>query len=149
MITMIIPCFNEEANIDLILKNINIFYKKKHLIVDGGSVDNSKVLYIKNRIKFLTTKPSRGFQQKKGAETCNTKWLFFLHADTELSNENITEINKFIQNRKNREKVGYFHFFFREKNIGVKIISKWANFRTKFFKFSNLISSMLLIFICI
>lgn len=134
MITVIIPCLNEKSNINIIKKNIFFFRHECHLIVDGGSNDASEILYKKNKINFITTFASRGLQQKKGAENTNTEWLFFLHADTELSDENITEINKFIKNRENREKVGYFHFFFREKNIGVKVISKWVNFRTKFFK---------------
>ena len=134
MITVIIPCLNEKSNIGTIKKNIFFFKNKKHLVVDGKSNDSSEILYKINNINFITTSASRGLQQKKGAENSNTEWLFFLHADTELSNENITELNKFIENPKNKKKVGYFHFFFREKKIGVKVISEWVNFRTKFFK---------------
>ena len=134
MITLIIPCFNEESNISLILKNINLFHKKKHLVVDGGSNDNSKILYIKNRINFLITKPSRGFQQKKGAEACKTKWLFFLHADTELNSNNILDIENFVCKCNNYEKIAFFSVSFREKTFSAKLVSLWANLRTSLFK---------------
>ena len=132
MITLIIPCLNEESNINLIIKNINIFNKNKHLIVDGGSYDNSKELYIKNNINFITTLPSRGLQQKKGAEKSDTEWLFFLHADTELNIKNISEIAHFIKN--NKYKIAFFKILFREKKFLAKLISVWANFRTIVFK---------------
>ena len=89
MITVIIPCLNERKNIDLIEKNITLFKKNNHLIVDGNSKDNSKVTYIKKKINFIVTPASRGLQLRKGAEASNTKWLLFLHADTKLSKKNI------------------------------------------------------------
>ena len=103
MITLIIPCLNEKSNINLIIKNIKLFSKKKHLIVDGGSNDNSKELYKKNKINFITTFPSRGLQQKKGAEKSNTEWLFFLHADTELNIKNILLRCEFLLTRSDYE----------------------------------------------
>ncbi|MBF96217.1 MAG: hypothetical protein CFH34_00484 [Alphaproteobacteria bacterium MarineAlpha9_Bin4] len=133
MITIIIPCLNEKGNINIILKNLSFFKKNKHLVIDGGSNDNSEKLYIKNKIKFLTTLPSRGLQQLKGAEKSDTKWLFFLHADTELNIENILEIKKFIKNN-NEIKIAFFKIIFREKKFIAKFISIWANIRTLLFK---------------
>lgn len=134
MITIIIPCLNEKTNMHKIKKNLFLFRDKKHLVVDGESNDSSQMYYEKNNINFIKTFASRGFQQRKGAENSNTEWLFFLHADTKLSKINIIEINKFIENPENKEKVAYFHFFLREKTIGAKVVSRWANFRTKFLK---------------
>ena len=64
MITLIIPCFNEQSNINIIIKNIKIF-KNKHLVVDGGSKDNSIKLYEKNNINFITTLLPEDFNKKK------------------------------------------------------------------------------------
>ena len=71
--------------------------------------------YYKNKINFITTFASRGLQQKKGAENTNTEWLFFY---MQIQSLNMRILRRFIilcQNRENKEKVGYFHFFFREK----------------------------------
>ena len=53
-----------------------------------------------------------GLQQKKGAEKSITKWLFFLHADTELSQVNIEQIEKFV--RSNKNKVAFFNLIYDE-----------------------------------
>ena len=45
--------------------------------------------------------------------------IFFLQIQS-FSDENITEINKFIQNRENKEKVGYFSFFLEKKILELK-----------------------------
>ena len=42
MITIIIPCLNEKKNINLIKKNLALFNRSNHIIVDGKSKDNSK-----------------------------------------------------------------------------------------------------------
>ena len=86
MITIIIPCLNEKKNIKLIKKNLSLFNRSDHIIVDGKSRDNSRTVFNKEKLNFTITAPSRGLQLKKGAEESNTKWLLFLHADTDVSN---------------------------------------------------------------
>ncbi len=133
MITVIIPCLNERNNINLIKYNIGLFNTCEHIIVDGNSKDNSREAFLKKKLNFIVTAPSRGLQLKKGAEASNTRWLLFLHADTKLNKKNISEIYSFILS-KNAFKVGFFKVKYRNKFILAKLISKWANLRTKFFK---------------
>ena len=95
MITLIIPCLNERANINLIKQNIGMFNNCKHIIVDGSSRDVSRAAF-KKKIKFHCNQPSRGLQLRKGAEASNTKWLLFLHADTKLNKKNISDIYSFM-----------------------------------------------------
>ena len=133
MITIIIPCLNERKNIELIKKNITLFKKSNHLIVDGNSKDNSKLTFIKKKINFIVTPASRGLQLRKGAEASKTKWLLFLHADTKLSKKNISQIYSFISS-KSIFKVGFFKVRFRKKLLVANFISGWANLRTKIFK---------------
>ena len=133
MITVIIPCLNERDNINLIKKNIGLFNNCKHIIVDGSSRDTSRVAFIKEKLNFIVTEPSRGLQLRKGAEKSNTKWLLFLHADTKLNKKNISDIHSFMLD-KNSFKVGFFKIRYRNKLILANLISNWANFRTKIFK---------------
>ena len=133
MITIIIPCLNEEKNINLISNNLKLMTGCKHLIVDGGSIDNSKKLYIKKKFKFICTQPSRGLQQLIGAKASKTSWLFFLHADNKITKENICHLKKFIL-KKNKQKVAYFKITFRKKTFFASFISWWANFRSLVFK---------------
>ncbi len=133
MITIIIPCLNEKKNINLIKKNLNLFSNNKLIIVDGNSQDGSKLIYFKKKLNFIITSPSRGLQLKKGAEASNTKWLFFLHADTKLRKKNISEIYAFAS-KKNNCKVAFFKLEYSKKTIFSYFIASWANFRTKTFK---------------
>ena len=133
MITLIIPCYNEKKNINIMKKNIGLFGGKKHIIVDGNSKDNSRLIYFKKKLNFIVTSTSRGLQLRKGAEASDTKWLFFLHADTMLTKKNISDIYSFISTQ-NIFKVGFFKIRFTEKLILADFISGWANIRTKIFK---------------
>ena len=133
MITLIIPCLNESNNINLIKQNIGLFIKCKHIIVDGNSRDNSRIAFLKKKLNFVVTNPSRGLQLRKGAEASNTKWLLFLHADTKLNKKNIYEIYSFML-AKNSNKVGFFKIRYRNKFILANLFSIWANLRTKIFK---------------
>ncbi len=133
MITVIIPCLNERANINLIKQNIGMFNNCKHIIVDGSSRDVSRAAFKKEKLNFIVTEPSRGLQLRKGAEASNTKWLLFLHADTKLNKKNISDIYSFML-IKNTFKVGFFKIKFRNKLFLANLISNWANFRTKIFK---------------
>lgn len=134
MITLIIPCLNEEKNITNIKKNILLFKNNEHLIVDGGSCDASIKLFKKYKFNFIQTSSSRGLQQKKGAENATSKWLFFLHADTLLNKNNIQDIKNFLKNLECKNKVGYFKLSFNERSFSSKLISIWANLRTIIFK---------------
>ena len=71
MITIIIPCLNEKKNIKLIKKNLSLFNRSDHIIVDGKSRDNSRTVFNKEKLNFTITTPSRGLQLKKGAEESN------------------------------------------------------------------------------
>ena len=61
MLSLIIPCFNEEKNLEKLLKNISLLIEKyskeiiEILIIDNGSTDNSRELIYKNKL-FLDDK---------------------------------------------------------------------------------------------
>ena len=133
MITIIIPCLNERKNINLIYNNLKLFSNVRHIIVDANSKDNSRVLFKKKRLNFIITSPSRGIQLKKGAEASNTRWLLFLHADTILNKKNISDIYSFMI-AENIYKAGFFKLKYKNKKFLAKIISNWANFRSRIFK---------------
>ena len=128
-ISVIIPTLNEEENIEKIFHNIKLLQAKEILIVDGGSKDRTR--NILRKLKVLTTKPSRGKQLGLGAKVSSHPWLLFLHADTKITASNVKEIKSFIKKEKN--KVAYFHLRFNNISLLAKIISLWANLRTKFF----------------
>ena len=72
MISLIIPCFNEEKNIEKLLYKLDLLINKlaseniEIVIVNNGSTDNSEAinkqhnLYIKKKINLLTIKKNLG-----------------------------------------------------------------------------------------
>ena len=87
----------------------------------------------KEKLNFTITAPSRGLQLKKGAEESNTKWLLFLHADTELNKKNILEIYNFMSGR-NTLKVGFFKLSYRKKKFFGKFNFLLGKFKDKNFQ---------------
>ena len=61
MLSLIIPCFNEESNLNKLLNTIDTLFKKypeekiEIILVDNGSTDNSNKLIKKNKL-FLDKK---------------------------------------------------------------------------------------------
>lgn len=130
-ISLIIPTYNEEKNVNIILHNIKLINAKENLIVDGNSIDKTKFL-LKN-LNIISTEPSRGLQLATGASNSSQLWFLFVHADTKLNLYNVAEIKNFMK-KKLYNKVAYFHLSFNSSSSLSKLTSIWANFRTKYFK---------------
>ena len=133
-ISLIIPTLNEEKKIKIILDNSKLYEFKKVIIIDGGSKDKTRQNLKKLGFKVFQTIPCRGKQLILGAKKCNSIWLLFMHADTLLNGKNIKDMKNFIKNKENQKKVAYFQLTFNSNKISSKVISSWANIRTRIFR---------------
>ena len=133
MITIIIPCLNEKKNIKLIKKNLSLFNRSNHIIVDGKSRDNSRIIYYKEKLNFIITAPSRGLQLKKELRKVIPNGFYFYMQILKLNKKNILDIYNFMSDR-NAFKAGFFKLSYRKKNFLANLISCWANLRTKIFR---------------
>ena len=101
MLTIIIPCFNEEKNINLLLERIDqILIKYSFLniiVVDNGSNDQTskkiKVnkIYKNNKFKLVLVKKNIGYGYGilSGLKESNTEYLSWTHADMQTDIEDI------------------------------------------------------------
>ena len=92
-LSIIIPCFNEEKNIDFLFKQIeNLLDKEPKLeiiIVNNGSTDNSQTkilssnLYVDNKIKIINIKKNIGYGHgiMSGVKAASSKFIGWCHAD--------------------------------------------------------------------
>ncbi|NMM49988.1 TIGR04283 family arsenosugar biosynthesis glycosyltransferase [Marinigracilibium pacificum] len=84
-LSVIIPVLNEEENLKKLIPYLTscLDSTDEIIIVDGGSVDNSKgAITESNNIKWLNSKKcSRASQLNLGAINANNDILYFLHAD--------------------------------------------------------------------
>lgn len=83
-ISVIIPVYNEGANISALLEHLSHTKSQcEIIIVDGGSADNT-VLQIQQKGFFVVTSPKKGRanQMNYGAALAKGDILWFLHADS-------------------------------------------------------------------
>ena len=112
MLSLIIPCFNEEENLEKLLSNLKSLIKKyssekiEILIVDNGSTDNSKKI-IKNNSLFLEKKISLikidenigyGNGIYKGILSSKGDFIAWCHADLQINPHDVIEI--FLKSKK-------------------------------------------------
>lgn len=91
--SIVIPCFNEQNNLELLLKSLTKIHNKKSLeiiIVDNGSTDSSQELLIAlkkkikiNNLKIVSLKENMGYGNgiMCGLKECRGDFLGWTHAD--------------------------------------------------------------------
>ena len=91
--SIVIPCFNEQNNLELLLKSLTKIHNKKSLeiiIVDNGSTDSSQELLIAlkkkikiNNLKIVSLKENIGYGNgiMCGLKECRGDFLGWTHAD--------------------------------------------------------------------
>ena len=97
MISVIIPCLNEETQIARTLRSISQEETPHELIVvDGGSQDRT-VEAARDFAKIISSRRGRGLQMNAGAKTALGHILLFLHADCRLETGTLELIEEIIQ----------------------------------------------------
>lgn len=96
MISIIIPCLNEEGTLPKLLRNLEELQGKKEvLFIDGGSTDNTlKLLECKRVIK---SERGRAKQLNTGALYAKGETLLFLHADSKVEKDVLLKIKEKIE----------------------------------------------------
>ena len=86
LLSVVIPIKNERECLPKLIAQLPQNSRIEYWLVDGGSTDGS-VDYIKEQtsLKLIQTKAGRAWQQNVGAAQAQADYLFFLHADSELS----------------------------------------------------------------
>ena len=89
MLSVIIPCLNEQKPLNLLLTQLKQQQgvSLEILVVDGGSVDGTTACASDKGARVINSKRGRGRQQNAGAAKANGEFLLFLHADSRLEND--------------------------------------------------------------
>lgn len=123
ILTIVIPCFNEEKNIPILLDNIyksfreeNINEKEscpiKIIIVNNGSTDNTAVVlkslagkYSFLEIYSLSKNKGYGYGILQGLNFATTKYIGWSHADLQTDIKDIIKALRIIQISNNNFKI--------------------------------------------
>lgn len=144
--SLVIPCYNEEENLPILIDKYKKFLKKPNnelIIVNNGSVDNTnnllrKLKKIKN-IKSVQIKKNIGFGNglKKGMFAAQGDILIYSHADLEVDPNDILKAIEIFK-KKNKNNV----LFIKGDRIN-KIKNNWS-FLAIFFSYSLTVLSTIL-----
>ena len=129
MISVIIPVLNEEKALPATLQRLFTLDGDIELIVvDGGSNDNTLQLLEQDpRIQLLHSDAGRARQMNIGAGRACGEWLLFLHADTLLPDQALTD----LQALPDSVQAGGFRHRFSGNSIGLGLVSWLHNFRCR------------------
>lgn len=129
-LSFIIPTLNEEEFFIQQKLFLQSLLQQGHevIVVDGGSIDKSVAIAKSIGCNCISTKPSRGYQLRTGAEISTYPILVFLHADTILPSSGIDSILK-VMSTHNAD-WGCFNVVFANQKCIFKIIAWFMNKRS-------------------
>lgn len=93
MISVIIPTLNEAQNLS---KTLGILASEKTdheiIVVDGGSTDGTLEVARRKGVQIMESPRGRGIQLRTGAERTRGEILWFLHADSQVTQGSLDAI---------------------------------------------------------
>jgi rSAM/selenodomain-associated transferase 2 len=96
-VSIIIPTWNEAANIARAITQLRAERPHEIIVVDGGSAD-ATVELASAADRVLTSEPGRAFQMNTGAAVATGEHLLFLHADCRLETGALEVVERTLQN---------------------------------------------------
>ncbi len=128
-ISIIVPVYNEVFTINKLIDNLEQFKDCCEIIfVDGGSSDGTnRTIEEKHRL-FYSPKKGRSYQMNYGASLSKGDILLFLHADSFLPSDALSQIHRIIHQG---YKVGCFKIRFNSRSIIMKICGFMSNLRVR------------------
>lgn len=128
-ISIIVPVYNEAAIIEKLIDNLSQFKNYCEIIfVDSGSSDGTdRIIEEKHRLVYSPEK-GRSYQMNYGATLAKGNIFLFLHADSVLPRNALSQIHQIISQGC---KVGCFKMKFDSRNLLMKICGFMSNLRVR------------------
>ena len=86
-ITAVIPVLNDARSLASLLQALSGWEGLEIVVVDGGSRDDPEAVCRRFGVRCLRTTCSRGGQLRHGVAGTSGDWLWFLHADAEVTGD--------------------------------------------------------------
>lgn len=130
-VSIIIPVLNEENSIKKFLQQLQSYRKLGHevIVVDGGSQDKTCTIASALADKVIESQPGRAIQMNSGTKQAQFNVLWFLHADTVISENAIDNIQQVLT--ENGKNWGRFNIKLSGSNILFRVIEFMINIRSR------------------
>lgn len=129
-LTVVIPALNEAGDIEDTIARIRS-RDAQILVVDGGSQDDTALRARRAGAQVLTCGPGRARQQNCGAGQARGRVLLFVHADTRLPADYISQIFEVLMD--SRTVLGAFRFKTDFDHWSMRLIEKTVHIRSMLF----------------
>lgn len=96
-LSIIIPTYNERANIAQLLTRLTELPELEIIVSDGGSTDGTREIAAQFPVKLVKSSLGRGRQLNAGVELSTGEVLVFIHADSEVGLEVFSEIAQVVE----------------------------------------------------
>lgn len=127
MISIIIPAYNEEAQLPVLishLKKVSSGKISEIIIVDGGSTDNTaEIIKSDPDLTYIPSEKGRAVQMNTGAKNAKSAILYFLHADS-FPPENFDSL--IVSAVKSGKKAGCFKMKFDKDHWWLKLMGHFT-----------------------
>ncbi|HYW20663.1 MAG TPA: TIGR04283 family arsenosugar biosynthesis glycosyltransferase [Nodularia sp. (in: cyanobacteria)] len=131
-ISIIIPTFNEAANIQAAIASTQPSTNVELIVVDGGSKDDTVSIAQSLGVKVISSVPGRAAQMNAGAMAATGDILLFLHADTRLPSGFDDMIRTALQQPKTI--AGAFALEINASDWTLRWVEKGVNWRSHFWQ---------------
>ena len=131
LISVIVPVLNDETSLTATLREWQSRRSEQIelVIVDGGSVDQSKTIAAPLADRVLSTTPGRAHQMNVGAGEATGNYLLFLHADTDVSASAFSALSHIAASHPGRW--GFFHVRLNSGRAVFRLIETLMNWRAR------------------
>ena len=127
--SIIIPTLNEEKTIEPCLSALQPLRNNcEIIIVDGGSIDNTRVIARSLADKVVSSDKGRARQMNNGTRYASGNVLIFLHADTSLPKNALQLIQQKLNSSR---KWGRFDIQLSGNHFMLKVIAQMMNWRSR------------------
>jgi rSAM/selenodomain-associated transferase 2 len=128
--SIIIPTLNEAKTIENCLSELQPLRNESEIIVvDGDSIDNTRILAAPLADKVITSAKGRAKQMNNGAGQATGDVLIFLHADTCLPENALQRIQQAISSTR---QWGRFDIQLSGNPFMLKVIAQMMNWRSRY-----------------